>query len=167
MSRRRIQLSTGTALLLLMLVPQVARAQKAIILIRHAERVDSSTDALSKRGEEWSELLRDRLKNSGITTIYSTQFQRTIKTAEPLAKAIGITPVIIQSTQQADLIDSLRTKHGPNDVVLVVGHSNSVPAIMKELGLKETITIADDQYGDVFILVPKTPEPSLVRLHFE
>ena len=146
---------------------QVARAQKAIILIRHAERIDSSTDALSRRGEEWSNLLRDRFKNSGITTIYSTQFQRTSKTVEPLSKELGLAPVIIQSTQQADLIDRLRTKHGPNDVVLVVGHSNSVPAIIKELGVKETITIADDQYGDVSILVPKTPEPTLVRLHFE
>src|SRR5262245_40991649 len=100
-------------------------ATKAVILVRHTERLDTSTDsAISAKGEEHAARLAKQLKDSGITAIYTTQFQRTIKTAEPIAKALGITPVVVPSTEQAKLVERLKTQHA-NDVVLIVGHSNS------------------------------------------
>ena len=61
-------------------------------------------------------------------------------------------------------MERIRTLHA-NDVILIVGHSNSVPEIMKALGAREQFTITDDRYGDLFILVPNNPAPSVVRLH--
>jgi broad specificity phosphatase PhoE len=140
-------------------------AQKAVILVRHAERLDTSTDSvLSAKGEERAARLAKQLKDSGITAIYTTQFQRTIKTAEPIAKAIGVTPVVVPSTEQAKLVERLQTQHA-NDVVLIVGHSNSIPALLTELGVKQNITIADDQYDDLFVFNPGTG--SVVRLHLD
>jgi broad specificity phosphatase PhoE len=140
-------------------------AQKAVILVRHAERLDTSTDSvLSAKGEERAARLARQLKDSGVTAIYTTQFQRTIKTAEPIGKVIGVTPVVVPSTEQAKLIERLKTQHA-NDVVLIVGHSNSIPALLKDLGVKQDITIADDQYDDLFVFNPGTG--AVVRLHLD
>jgi hypothetical protein len=51
--------------------------------------------------------------------------------------------------------------------VLVVGHSNTLPDLMKRLGVKQPVSIADSEYGDLFIVVkPETGNPTLVRLRF-
>jgi hypothetical protein len=51
--------------------------------------------------------------------------------------------------------------------VLVVGHSNTVPDILKRLGIKETITIADTEYDNLFIVVrPAAGDPTLIRMRF-
>jgi broad specificity phosphatase PhoE len=147
----------------ILLSSQPLLAQKAIIFVRHAERLDTSTDSvLSAKGEERAARLAKQLKDSGITAIYTTQFQRTIKTAEPIAKAIGVTPEVVPSTEQAKLVGRLKTQHA-NDVVLIVGHSNSIPALLKELGVKQNITIAEEQYDDLFVFNPGTG--SVIRLH--
>lgn len=142
-----------------------AQAQRAIILVRHAERVDPATDSgLSKAGQERAERLATQLKDSGIKAIYTTQLKRTVQTAEYVARVIGVQPTVIPSTEQSRLIETLRTQHA-SEVVLVVGHSNSIPEIMKALGATEPITIADDQFDDLFILVPGNPTPTVLHLH--
>ena len=147
----------------ILLSAQPLLAQKAIILVRHTERLDTTTDSpLSEKGAEHAARLAKQLKDSGITAIYTTQFQRTVKTAEPIAKAVGVTPVVVPSTEEAKLIERLKTQHA-NDVVLVVGHSNSIPAVLKALGVKQDITISDDQYDDLFVFNPGTA--TVVRLH--
>ncbi len=74
--------------------PPLADAQRAIVLLRHADRLDSSPDSpLSKAGEARALRLASLLLDAGITAIYTSEFKRTIKTAEPLALALKITPV--------------------------------------------------------------------------
>ena len=153
--------------LILGLQHQDASAQRAVILVRHAERLDPATDSgLSKAGEERAIRLSQRLRETGIKAIYTTQFQRTRQTAEFVARVVKVQPTVIPSTEQARLIDTLRTQHA-NDVVLVVGHSNSIPEIMRALGVTELITIADDQFDDLFILIPipGKPAPTVLHLH--
>ena len=60
----------------------------------------------------------------------------------------------------------LREAHWPDGDrnVLVVGHSNSVPDIVKALGGTAAITIADDEFDNLFIVRPGPPA-SVIRLH--
>ncbi len=51
-------------------------------------------------------------------------------------------------------VASLRKDH-PHDVVLVVGHSNTIPDLLRPLGCAERISLAADEYDDVFVVVPK------------
>ena len=107
---------------LLLFAASEARAQSAVILVRHAERLDESTDSpLSTAGEQRAQLLARMFDSAGVTAIYTTKFQRTFKTAEPLAKRLGLT-ITQDDAPAAELLRRIRESH-PTGTVLIVGHS--------------------------------------------
>jgi len=70
-----------------------ADAQQVIYLVRHGETVaPKGTEArpLSEAGQRRAALLATMLKDSGIKTIFTSDLERTIKTAEPLAQSLRI-----------------------------------------------------------------------------
>jgi len=144
-----------------------AAAQKTVLLVRHAEKADSSKDAaLSEAGHTRARALAGLLANAGVTAIYASEYQRAIKTAEPLAAALNLPVRTFPAADPAGLAERLRTRH-PDDVVLVVGHSNTLPDLLKCLGHSATETIADDDFGSVFVLVPRPGvPPAVVRLRY-
>jgi hypothetical protein len=51
--------------------------------------------------------------------------------------------------------------------VLIVGHSNTVPSILRRLGVRETIALADTEFDNLFIVVPQRDgAPMLLRLKY-
>jgi hypothetical protein len=51
--------------------------------------------------------------------------------------------------------------------VLVVGHSNTVPALLVALHVDTAVAIADSDYDNLFIVVPqKEGRPVLLRLKY-
>jgi broad specificity phosphatase PhoE len=144
-----------------------AMAQRAVLLVRHAEKVDESADAaLSKAGEDRAERLAAMLRESGITAILTSDRQRTIRTAAPLAALLKIEIDTEHGASGQALFDRIREKH-PDGVVLVVGHSNTIPDLLKRLGSPREISMEDVGYGDLFILVPKPGgSPELFRLRY-
>ena len=156
-------------LALLIAVPTAA--QSTVFLVRHAERADTQPGAtpamgadpdLSEAGRARAESLATMLKDAKITAIFATEFKRTQQTAAPLAKALGITVTTVASNSTADLLKKIRASKGN---VLVVGHSNSVPDVIKGLGVSTPVTIADDEFDNLF-LVSRGSTASLVRLHY-
>jgi phosphohistidine phosphatase SixA len=145
----------------------LAYAQRTVFLVRHADRLDDSEDTpLSKAGEARAQLLADLLKHSGITAIYTSQFQRTIKTAEPLAISLQIKPVSTPTGDNAGHFKRIRTENR-DDIVLIVGHDRSVPALLKLFGHPVDIKIAPTEYDNLFVLVPKeTGPPTVLRLRY-
>ena len=140
----------------------VASAQRAVFLLRHADRLDDSQDTmLSKAGEVRAQLLARLLKDAGITTIYTSQWQRTIKTAEPLASALKIKPVSIPAADRDGLFSRIRTENR-DEIVWIVGHDKSIPPLLKMSGHPEAITIAPTEYDNLFMLVPKDTGPPIV-----
>ena len=88
---------------------------------------------LSAAGEARAAKLAAMLGDAGIKAVYVTEFRRTRDTAGPLAGRLGLTPRQISSRATDALIASLRSEHA-NDIVLIVAHSNTVPAVIKESG---------------------------------
>ena len=115
---------------------------------------------LSAAGHARAQSLATMLRDARITAIFVTQYKRTQQTAAPLAKALGITPTVITSKDLPGLIAKVRDATGN---VLVVGHSNSVPDVLKQLGVADAPSIADDEYDNLFIV---TPPKQFVRLRF-
>ena len=146
-----------------------AAAQKAVIVVRHAE---NTKDTLTEAGRARAKRLAKMLESSGVSAVYSTDTKRTLGTATPLAAArkLPVTPYDVgdeaSGVDARPFVSKLRRDH-PGDVVLVVGHSNTVPALLKALGCSEEITIARRQHDDLFVVVPNGNEGSiLVRLKY-
>jgi len=153
------------------LIPTLASAQNVVILTRHAERADGvatmSTPSgapadplLSAAGSARAQKLAAMLADANITAVFTTEFHRTIDTAAPLAAKLKVTPEVVASSQAAALIEKIKS-HG-SATVLVVGHSNSVPAIIKALGGPD-VTIGDNEYDNLFIYVPATKTLTRIR----
>jgi phosphohistidine phosphatase SixA len=153
-----------------------AWAQQAIFLVRHADtmRVEGIPDVpLSEAGEQRAVALAALLKDGGINAIYTTNMQRTIKTAEPLVRLLRIEPKVVPQLspgyKQNDIdnfVNLLRTEHR-RDVVLLVLHSNSGPALIKALGYPAQIKIPETEFDNLFVVVPKSEgPPTLLRLRY-
>ena len=64
------------------------------------------------------------------------------------------------------LAAQLDVQHG-TDHVLVVGHSNTVPALLAALGHPESVSIGSDEYDNLFIVVPRgQAPPTVIRIRF-
>ena len=164
-AHRRILASSAALALLAMAAPVFA--QKAIVVVRHAEKADQSTDpVLSAQGAARAEALAKALAAMDVKAVYVTQYQRTALTAAPLMKAAGLTAIQVHSDASAELVERMKREY-PGDVVLTVGHSNSVPRILKLLGATETIELGDNDYDNLFIVVPKpSGSATLLRLKY-
>jgi broad specificity phosphatase PhoE len=157
--------------LIALLLATPALAQSTVFVVRHAERADQAdggavmmaTDPdLSDAGRARAESLAAMLKDAGVRTIFVTQYKRTQQTAAPLAKALGVTPESIGSRELNSLAEKVRMAGGN---VLVVGHSNTVPNLLKELGVETPIEIAETEYDNLFI-VTLGEKPSMVRVRY-
>ena len=166
------RIAVASGLVALFMLPAVVHAQKLVIVVRHAERADGGAGTttmmgtpadppLSAAGEARAGKLAAMLAESGVTAILTTEFRRTQDTAKPLAAKLGLTAHVIKAADTAALLERLKTVHA-NDVVLVVGHSNTMPAIIKGL-TGDTVTIPDSQYDDLFVLVPATRTMSRIK----
>lgn len=155
------------SLLVLLPLAAPAFAQKAIVVVRHAEKVDQSADpALSAEGMARAEALARILRSLEIKAIYVTQYRRTALTAAPLAASAGLKPVGINSDASPELVARMKKEH-PGDVVLTVGHSNTVPRILNLLGAVEKVELGDSDYDNLFVVIPASAgPPTVLRLKY-
>ena len=158
----------GVLVLVLGGLASTAAAQGTVFLVRHAERADDANSGpkmtgtdpdLSGQGILRAQALARTLKDAKITAIYTTEFKRTRQTAAPLATALGVQVTEVSSKDLPGLFQKVRTAPGN---VLVVGHSNTVPAVIKELGVAEPVSIAETEYDNLFVVTRGT----LIRLRY-
>src|SRR6266481_2523228 len=153
------------ALFLLVFVSvSIASAQPVVVIVRHAEKATNGGNDpdLSSAGRARAETLARILKDSGITTIFITEFKRTQETAAPTATSIHVTPTVLAAKDTATLVGKL---HQLNGNALVVGHGDTIPNIVKALGINSPINIPDADYSELLIVVPGD-KPQLFRLHY-
>jgi broad specificity phosphatase PhoE len=155
---------TTLAPLLLLLCCLSARAAVTVILVRHAEKADSTTDPpLSAAGKQRAQALADTLADAKIDTIYVTEFQRTQATAQPLATRLHLKPMIIAASDTTNLVAAI--EQHTTGAILVVGHSNTLPDIIARLGGPNVI-IGDSQYDNLFLLTFSPKLDSFTQLHY-
>ena len=119
------------------------------VLVRHAEKAadDPKDPALTPAGTRRAEKLASALHLRPVVAVYATPFRRTQATAAPVARDHGLTVTTYDAaTLPADLARTLRAHHAAGTVV-VVGHSNTVPAIAQALCDCTIGAIAETEYG--------------------
>ena len=106
------------------------------------------------------------LAASKVRAIYTTQYRRTILQAAPTAKRLGVTASVIAGKEMDTLIAKIRS-HAKDDVVLVVGHSNTVPEIIKLLGVSATVVVGEGDYDNLFVVtLQPSAAPTMVNLKY-
>ena len=132
-------------------------APTTIIMVRHAEAVPNAGNdpVLTDAGIARAKALALALKDSGVTAVFTTQYQRTILTGEPLALAakVELSKVPVQGPTDPyvrQLLADIFAKHA-GSTVAIVGHSNTVPAFVKALTGAD-VEIAHDSFDQVFIV---------------
>jgi broad specificity phosphatase PhoE len=152
------------SVILFFLLISISQAQSTVFIVRHAEKAISGGDdpELSEAGRARADALATALKDSGITAIYATEFKRTQNTAAPLAKLLGIKVATHSSKEMLALASELRRQ---NANALVVGHSNTIPELIRAFGIDSPIKIADNDYDNLFLIV-MDEKPRLIRLHY-
>ena len=154
---------TATALVVATALGAPVSAQ-TIVLVRHAEKADTSADpALSDAGQARAALLASALQGARVSAVITSPLNRTRSTGEPTAKAAGVTALSIsmdggQAAHVARVAAQARAA-GPRDTVLIVGHSNTMPEIARALGdpNPQALTECDFDRMTVIQLGPDAP----------
>lgn len=132
----------------LLLLSQTAFCYE-LILVRHFEKIaDVDDPGLTDIGQMRAENLAKILDKSTIKKIYSTQYKRTKQTAKPIAQSKGFK---VEYYDPRDLTSFAAKLLALQEGALVVGHSNTTPALIKLLGGKAKV-ITEKDYGEVFFM---------------
>lgn len=156
------------AALLALAAPSGTQAPAStIIIVRHAEAVANAGNdpVLTEAGSARAHALAAALKDAGVKAVITTQYQRTILTGRPLADATGA-ELINLPAQQNPNPTSLAAKY-PGGTIVIVGHSNTVPGIVKTLSGVDIGEIAHDSYDQMFIVtLPAQGAARVVRARY-
>jgi broad specificity phosphatase PhoE len=132
------------------------------ILIRHAEKDTSALGStmmtadppLSKEGEQRAIKLISALKSYTIDSIYSTNYTRTKNTVEPIAKKLRKKVYVYDPKKLKDFATQLLLAKGKT--ILIVGHSNTTPALANLLLKSESYKAFDETVYHKIIIVQVT-----------
>lgn len=120
---------------------------------------------LSKIGLERAEDLRKLLKRKRIDSLFSTPYLRTKQTLLPLSKERNI---VIKDYKVNDIAFIQKLKNLPDHInIIIVGHSNTVVSLAKELGAKIPFSdLKDDDYDFIFKLKVKKNKTKTSIKHY-
>jgi broad specificity phosphatase PhoE len=145
-----------------------------IVVIRHAEKdvsVSATDPPLNQAGQARAALLA-RMFGDGkvlghLDAIYVTPALRNRLTAAPLAASLGISATVVPPEDARGLARRVLRDHGGGRV-LIVGHSDTVPAIVAALsGYDKVPEMGADEYGTMYIVtVPRIGHANLLRLNY-
>jgi broad specificity phosphatase PhoE len=160
MERRILYGGLILSVVVLVIKAYLFNVQTTILLVRHAEKESSAVNPnlSDPQGTDRAERLIAVAKEAGISAIYTTEFCRTAQTAQPLAVQLNLPLIVVENGMPEDqlsdcqpeisvpverlpaaidttpkLVAEVLSKHA-GEVVLIVGHSDSVPRMIQELG---------------------------------
>ena len=123
-----------------------------VYIVRHAEKVnESDTTNLSPAGYIRAADLAKTLANRHIDSIFTTPYQRTRQTAQPLANQLNLPLIEYPARPTQAIINRITPMR--NKTVLVVGHSNTILNIAKGLGAQPTLTQIESEDFDNLLQV--------------
>jgi broad specificity phosphatase PhoE len=143
-----------------------------ILVIRHAERNDlescspatvkgrpNPTLALTGGVSVRAQALAHVGGEDGIAAIYASEFCRSQQTVQPLASQLGLTVNVVDQFEADGTtinVDSLIDQIWANNtgqVVLVAGHNNTVPVIVKRLSGISIAAIDETDFDNLYVVV--------------
>jgi broad specificity phosphatase PhoE len=142
-------------------------ATTTVFLVRHAEKAaagdpefDPQTPAdppLNAAGRARADDLARTLEEAGVTAIFASEFARTQQTVAPLAARVGLEVTVHPARDTAGLAELVATAHA-GGVVVISGHSNTVPALVEALGAGTVDPIEEAwEYDNLYVVAIEAP----------
>ncbi len=150
---------SALVLLLTLLSSPIMAAETMVIVVRHAEKStdDPKDPSLSEQGNARANKLASVLKDSNLEAVYTTQYKRTQLTGQAAAVQGGLQLQVRAATKEnsrtysADLFKEIQKKHN-GKTVLVVGHSNTVPEIVKYATGVDIAPIGENEFDRIYVI---------------
>ena len=119
--------------------------------VRHAEKAceDCGSCGLSPEGNIRAIALANYLSDKGIDSVFASQCLRTISTAQPIAKRQGKKVTTYHTDNLNSFINSLSSITKKD--VLIVGHSNQIPMMVKALSGKR-VYMSDTDFDNIYVI---------------
>ncbi len=151
-----------------------SQATTTMIFVRHAERAGPSsedpglTPAGQRRAAELARQLVDADVVAGVDAIYSTPYRRTRETAQPVADALDLPINIYDPSGDNEAVVDKMVRDHKGKIILVVGHSNTVPELIAALGASKKVPpIAEMEYDNIYVIsIPWFGKTKTIRLRF-
>lgn len=123
------------------------------ILVRHAEKMDVGTDpSLTPEGQSRAMELSRILENISLSAVYSSDFNRTRETAQPVADSQSLTLQLYNPSNLNSFTDDALADY-PAEKILVVGHSNTTPDLLNILVGEERYTnIPETEHDNLYLV---------------
>ena len=124
------------------------QAQWTFVVVRHANRAGGADPPLTEAGHIRARRLADLIYDYPGVATYATRFRRTQHTARPTAELWDV-PVTTYDDRlpPADLINQIKQRH-PRGAILIVGDSDTVPGIVRELCRCRITPIPENDYAN-------------------
>jgi len=156
-----------------------SQATTTIIFVRHAEKADSpaSDPGLSEAGErrvaELARQLVDADVVAGLDAVYATQYRRSQETAHAVvalhkrARNVALPINTYDAEDKKAVLETILREH-KGKVILVIGHSNTLPRLIFNLGASKNVPpIAEREYDNIYIIsIPWFGKTKTIRLRF-
>ena len=150
-----------------------SQATTTVIFVRHAEKatLPEGDPGLSPAGErrvaELTRQLVDADVVAGIDAVYSTPSRRTEETVRPIAEALGLTVNSYDAANTEEIMERIVREH-KGKIILVVGHSNTVPRLIGNMGASKKVPeIAENEYDNIYIVsIPWFGKTKTIRLRY-
>ena len=120
-----------------------------IYVSRHMRKAERDDPNLSPAGAAEAVQLAELLKDKGIATFFVTATKRSRETAQPLATETGTPLETYDPRDNAALAQRAAAIPGS---ILIVGHSNTVPAIVAAVGGSAPGPMTEEDFGRVFVV---------------
>jgi broad specificity phosphatase PhoE len=135
-----------------------------IYLVRHAEKqiiAGEKNPDLTLCGIKRAEQLANILENINLANVYSTNYKRTIATAEPTAQQKQLS---IKNYDPRKLPMFAEQLINQRKSVLVVGHSNTTPQLAQLVSKKPVAELTELEYQELYQVQITTSQRTLTRL---
>ena len=150
-----------------------SQATTTIIFVRHAEQaaVEEDDPSLSVAGKrrvaELTRQLVDADVVAGIDAIYATPFKRSQETVQPIADALSLPIRAYDAEDTNQVLKKILRKH-KGKIILVVGHSNTLPTLIANLGASKKVPrIAEGEFDNIYIVsIPWFGKTKTIRLRY-
>jgi phosphohistidine phosphatase SixA len=140
-----------------------------VFVVRHAEKsttVIGADPPLSEGGRRRAGALAQVLQDANVRTVYVTKFARTRQTADSLVARTGA-EVRVADQGDAPALARRVLEENTGRSVLIVGHSDTVPAIVAALCGEIVPPFREGEFDVLYVVtVPREGIASAVRLHY-